>query len=596
MAHKTPSTWRALATIALCIPLTLTLATPSAALAEKLVPSAPEASALEDEAPQAETASEELPAEKDTASPEATPETSEPTAPEAAAVLEGENTTPEPEAAAPAPEILATSEASAVAAAPAPKTTNAVAAQPAATTPVAQIGDATYTDLPSAIKAAKPGETITLLANVDMSNTGVHQLPDGSTLDLSGFTISSTNFTSVYEGNSITIKNGTFDSKGGSYGLFVGNDAGASQNVVLQDLKIHGGINIFNAGIVTLRNADVDARVSNPYYAVWCDADAQVIIESGHYTSSGAAVLGLVEPQQGIPASSLEVRGGTFDSSSAQALVLPGANRYPPVITGGTFSDPSQATPYIAQNHTVLDNDGKTGTVVPVTADETNISPTPIDPSKEIIATPITPEQSRQVEAALAQSHIQEAIEKQLQENGVTENKTWTVNIVARDKQTKVEDHDNAYDIRIPYPSDFDKANYSSYDYRVFHVAQVKQGDGSYVSDYQIVDPSKIEITPDGIKIYSTTLSPFIVSYVKKAAPAPHNQDSQDQKGQQENTQQTNTSKKSTPTQVTQTTPKQATHETPKLGDDDGLWPVFFALAMLVTFGIVDLAWRYRRQ
>lgn len=152
---------------------------------------------------------------------------------------------------------------------------------------------------------------------------------------MNGFTFKANNMAVVFEGNNLTIKNGKFDSNGGSYALFVG-DEGGSKNVVVENIETNGGINIYNAS-VTLRNV---TSAGTNYYSVWCDEGSFVTIESGEYSSNGPAVLGMALLKTPAVKVNLTVNGGKFYVSEEQSLVLPSTAqevRGTPSITGGTF-------------------------------------------------------------------------------------------------------------------------------------------------------------------------------------------------------------------------------------------------------------------
>lgn len=140
-------------------------------------------------------------------------------------------------------------------------------------------------------------------------------LAEGSVLDLNGKDISSPNMGLILQGNDLTIKNGTFTGlNGASYGLFVG-DEGETDNVVIENITAAGGLNIYNASNVILRNCEIHAT---NYYAVWADYNAHIIIESGTYYDGGkgnpvlAASKG--DASTGAPAGEIIVRGGSFST------------------------------------------------------------------------------------------------------------------------------------------------------------------------------------------------------------------------------------------------------------------------------------------
>ena len=169
-------------------------------------------------------------------------------------------------------------------------------------------------------------KNINITADIDMTDANVLDI-SGRIIDLGGHTISAKNFTLIFQGSDFTIRNGKFDSKGGSYALFIGE--APTQNVILENIKTTGGINVYNSNNVVLR--DVDVTGTN-YYAVWCDAGTNVTIESGTFKTSekSIAAIGMSKNE-----SSLNINDGNFIAGS-KPLVLQG-NYNVPVIHGGSF-------------------------------------------------------------------------------------------------------------------------------------------------------------------------------------------------------------------------------------------------------------------
>lgn len=189
---------------------------------------------------------------------------------------------------------------------------------------------------------------INLTTDIDLTDAGVLDV-SGKTIDLGGHTISAGNFTLIFEGSDFSITNGSFDAKGGSYALFIG-DEGATDNVVISDVTLKGGINVFNATNVVLRNV---TAVGTNYYAIWCDENGHVTVEGGTFSSNGNAVLGLTTQE-----SELDIQGGSFTASSDQPLVLVNNDQYGiPTISGGTFSESVNAS-YLADGYAQLVKSG----------------------------------------------------------------------------------------------------------------------------------------------------------------------------------------------------------------------------------------------
>lgn len=174
--------------------------------------------------------------------------------------------------------------------------------------------------------ADETAKNINITADIDMTDANVLDI-SGRIIDLGGHTISAKNFTLIFQGSDFTIRNGKFDSKGGSYALFIGE--APTQNVILENIKTTGGINVYNSNNVVLR--DVDVTGTN-YYAVWCDAGTNVTIESGTFKTSekSIAAIGMSKNE-----SSLNINDGNFIAGS-KPLVLQG-NYNVPVIHGGSF-------------------------------------------------------------------------------------------------------------------------------------------------------------------------------------------------------------------------------------------------------------------
>ena len=245
----------------------------------------------------------------------------------------------------------------------------------------AEVEVSTYEQMKTVL--ANPGTYVKLTTDIDTTQKlekdahDVVEAADNCTIDLNGFTFKANNMAVVFEGNNLTIKNGKFDSNGGSYALFVG-DEGGSKNVVVENIETNGGINIYNAS-VTLRNV---TSAGTNYYSVWCDEGSFVTIESGEYSSNGPAVLGMALLETPAVNVNLTVNGGQFYVSGQQSLVLPSTAeeaRGTPSITGGTFyATPEQMEKikeYIPTN-SELTQTGDGFTVVPKAPTQIIITPT----------------------------------------------------------------------------------------------------------------------------------------------------------------------------------------------------------------------------
>ncbi len=202
-----------------------------------------------------------------------------------------------------------------------------------------------YATLAEAIDAANAGDTVTILKDID--GTGYNILDvTGLTLDLNAHKISADNFTLIFQGSDFTIRNGSLDSNGGSYALFIGDEQ-ETENIVVENVTLSGGMNIYNAHNVVVRNVDITGV---DYYAVWCDQNAQTVIESGTFKTNGNAVLGM---SSAVYDTSLEIKGGCF-IERGKPLVLEGTDDEgnpwnSPKITGGYFT--SNPTNYLAEGY-----------------------------------------------------------------------------------------------------------------------------------------------------------------------------------------------------------------------------------------------------
>lgn len=214
----------------------------------------------------------------------------------------------------------------------------------------AEVNGTFYASLQEAIDAAEDGDRIDVLQDLNLTDAGV-LFVDGLVIDLNNHTIAARNFSVFFQGQNFTLQNGTFSAcyrEGGlgSYALWIGDEE-TSDNVLVQNIKTEGGINIYNATNVTLKDVDVvvseeTSGVDYAYYAVWCDENAHVTIESGNFSSSGVAVLGLTNS---TPDKELVIKDGNF-VSAGKPMVL--NNGSAPVIYGGTFD--ADVSAYLAED------------------------------------------------------------------------------------------------------------------------------------------------------------------------------------------------------------------------------------------------------
>lgn len=212
--------------------------------------------------------------------------------------------------------------------------------------PVASVNGEEYGSLLEAWQNATPNATITLLADVDMTGYEGMYVPSSTlTLDLNGKTLKIPFQAITFAGEGFTIKNGTIDSLGASYGLWIGGfaEAAAASNVTIENVTVIGGINIKNACNVTLNNV---TATGIDYYAVWVEGNAYgVEISSGSYTGAeGKAAVAAAEK------TALTVKGGTY-SSNVNAFCEEGKHTAP---AGGVYvyGDHSYSSAYTPATNT----------------------------------------------------------------------------------------------------------------------------------------------------------------------------------------------------------------------------------------------------
>jgi len=180
----------------------------------------------------------------------------------------------------------------------------------------AKIGSRNYLKLEEAIFAAKAEDEIVILKDIDLTesyttdNKVYVPFADNVTVNLNGFSVKSNNNSIRYLGNGLTIKNGKFivngfgSEKEGSYSLFLGHNSQSTSGYILEDLVLEGGLNVFNATDVVLKNV---TATGTDYYAVWADNNAEIYIKSGNYSSKSGVILNSAD--NGL----IIVEGGTFD-------------------------------------------------------------------------------------------------------------------------------------------------------------------------------------------------------------------------------------------------------------------------------------------
>lgn len=223
---------------------------------------------------------------------------------------------------------------------------------------VASIGDRYFTSLEDAVDNSKEGDTITLINDIDSTtyltrdDVLVFEFNKNMTLDLNGHTIKTYNMNYIYAGINLTIKNGIFLTDD-AYALFIG-DSPDTDNVLIENIKSIGGINVFNATNVTLKNVEAEGH---RYYAVWADEHAQINILSGKYgmTDISTATFGIVPNKESF----INIYDGEFTAINDKLVLGNGYQK--PVIYGGNYN--TDPTSYKEENAKVKTNDDGTYTV-----------------------------------------------------------------------------------------------------------------------------------------------------------------------------------------------------------------------------------------
>ncbi len=178
--------------------------------------------------------------------------------------------------------------------------------------------DKMYETLFEAIDAAADGNTIQLMDDytIETDQYTVYKMPENSTLDLSGNTLTIPFATAMFAGKNFTIKNGTItppSDKNQDYALFIGSAVEATDEIIETSAivdgvnVVKGGINIRYGSEATIRNCDVTVNPNRKYYAVYAEVDSNVTVENGSYTGGKNEI-----DVYAATNATLEVLGGTF--------------------------------------------------------------------------------------------------------------------------------------------------------------------------------------------------------------------------------------------------------------------------------------------
>ena len=185
---------------------------------------------------------------------------------------------------------------------------------------VASVGGVKYATLPEAIKAAKSGETITLLQDVDLGTGTVNFYNSNATdltFDLGGHTITSAyrKGTTVQASKAgLVIKNGTIEntSKEASY-------------------KTAGTIKVVGAGTTTLKDVKITSASGSGVFVQLTSGEATVSVED-HTVISGKYGVYLADPQNKNSLKSgietLNISGGQISGTATGVYAANGGSGY----------------------------------------------------------------------------------------------------------------------------------------------------------------------------------------------------------------------------------------------------------------------------
>jgi hypothetical protein len=219
---------------------------------------------------------------------------------------------------------------------------------------VAAVGEDSYETLAEAVEKAEDGQTVKLLANVDISETGL-TITKEVTIDLAGFQIKAANTVAgrITVTGSLTLKDSTDAAKDGTGTgrLYSESDYSSAAGYGIIGVSGGGKFTLESGYIYTVRpNA-----ASKGQFGVTVDDenDGNLItinggkIEAGWYTIAGNGTHTTGDPQ-------IVVNGGTLVSTADYAIYLPHSGTT--IVNGGVIDGAAGA---IAMNRgTLIINDG----------------------------------------------------------------------------------------------------------------------------------------------------------------------------------------------------------------------------------------------
>ena len=185
---------------------------------------------------------------------------------------------------------------------------------------VAQIGEVEYLTIQDAINAAQAGETITVIDNVELTETITVAAGKEVVLDLNGKVVSYT--TTEYVGEAMITNNGNLtinDSANGGK-LSYAYEGGADSSYGFGNSTIENkGILTINAGTVQ----NTSEAMSHASYAINTGAGATLNVEGGNIINENGHAVRMVS--FGTTLNTVNIEGGYIEGTRALQVQLPGS-------------------------------------------------------------------------------------------------------------------------------------------------------------------------------------------------------------------------------------------------------------------------------